>query len=283
MTDTRQLPPSDSDRPAPSAGETAAAPQPPGWRNQLLIRFPWFAFIAPLAAYLILGQFEATFAAPEGTSSANGWSAYLIAYSLKIALTAAIVWVAWPAYKQFRPRGMLLAVLVGVVGVVVWVGLCQLGLERRLIFPILSPLLERAGLSSLITSAARPGFNPFDHWADAPWVIVLFLPVRFFGLVAIVPLIEEFFYRGFLMRWVTKPEWTEVPEGLSSWPAVMLGTLVPMTLHPLHEWLAAAAFFSMITWLYLRTRSIWACVAAHSTTNLLLGAYIIATGHWELW
>jgi hypothetical protein len=32
----------------------------------------------------------------------------------------------------------------------------------------------------------------------------------------------------------------------------------------------------------LRTRNIWDCVAAHATTNLLLGIYVVATGEWWL-
>jgi membrane protease YdiL (CAAX protease family) len=47
--------------------------------------------------------------------------------------------------------------------------------------------------------------------------------------------------------------------------------------------LAAIVWFSMVTWLYTRTHSIWDCVLAHATTNLLLGLYIVNTGAWELW
>ena len=35
----------------------------------------------------------------------------------------------------------------------------------------------------------------------------------------------------------------------------------------------------MITWLMLRTRNIWDCVAAHAITNLILGIYVVVVGH----
>ncbi len=38
----------------------------------------------------------------------------------------------------------------------------------------------------------------------------------------------------------------------------------------------------MITWLMLRTRNIWDCVAAHAITNLILGVYVVASGAWRL-
>ena len=105
--------------------------------------------------------------------------------------------------------------------------------------------------------------------------------MRFFGLVAVVPILEEFFLRGFLMRFVMERDWWEVPFGKASVFAIVLGTAVPMMTHP-GELLAAAVWFSMITWLMLRTRNIWDCVAAHALTNLILGIYVVSSGTWRL-
>jgi membrane protease YdiL (CAAX protease family) len=52
-------------------------------------------------------------------------------------------------------------------------------------------------------------------------------------------------------------------------------------MHP-GELLAAAVWFSMVTWLMVKTRNIWDCVVAHAVTNLLLGVYVVATGQWQL-
>ena len=38
----------------------------------------------------------------------------------------------------------------------------------------------------------------------------------------------------------------------------------------------------MITWLMLKTRSIWDCVVAHAATNLILGIYVVLSGTWRL-
>jgi hypothetical protein len=53
-----------------------------------------------------------------------------------------------------------------------------------------------------------------------------------------------------------------------------------MLLHPA-EALAAAVWFSLVTWLMVKTRNIWDCVAAHAVTNLLLGFYVLYTGEWR--
>jgi CAAX prenyl protease-like protein len=120
-----------------------------------------------------------------------------------------------------------------------------------------------------------------DKMAATPALAWGFLAVRFFGLVAVVPLIEEFFLRGFVMRFVIQADWWAVPFGKVNRMALVLGTLVPMAMHP-GELLAAAVWFSMITWLMVRTRNIWDCVIAHAITTLLLGIYVVWSGHWEL-
>jgi uncharacterized protein len=72
-----------------------------------------------------------------------------------------------------------------------------------------------------------------------------------------------------------------VPQGKVNTAAVVLATLVPMAMHP-GELLSVAIWFSMITWLYVKTGNVWQCVAAHAATNLLLWLYVIQGGQWQL-
>jgi hypothetical protein len=44
----------------------------------------------------------------------------------------------------------------------------------------------------------------------------------------------------------------------------------------------AAVWFSLVTWLMIRTRNIGDCVAAHAVTNLL-GIYVVTQHEWQLW
>jgi uncharacterized protein len=250
-----------------------------GSRDALLQRRPWIVFIAPLAVYLLAGSLEPTpdraGGASIGLAIAYDW--YPLLYAIKIALTAAAVWFVLPGYRRFPFRISWLGPLVGAAGVVVWVGLCWLNLERDYLLPVLQSL----GLGFLIESGTRSAFNPFEQFADSPAWTWGFLAIRFLGLVAVVPVIEEFFYRGFLIRFFVRPDWWEVPQGKVNLAAVVMATLVPMAMHP-GELLAAAVWFSAITWLYVKTRNVWDCVAAHAVTNLLLGIYVVQSGQWQL-
>jgi membrane protease YdiL (CAAX protease family) len=82
---------------------------------------------------------------------------------------------------------------------------------------------------------------------------------------------------GFVMQ----ADWWEVPFGRVNAVAVLAGTIVPMLMHPA-ELLAAAVWFSLITWLMVRTKNLWDCIAAHAVTNLLLGVYVVLSGQWHL-
>jgi hypothetical protein len=52
-------------------------------------------------------------------------------------------------------------------------------------------------------------------------------------------------------------------------------------MHP-QEALAALVWFSMVTWLMVRTRSIGDCILAHATTNLTMAVYVVNSGDWWL-
>jgi uncharacterized protein len=239
----------------------------------------WLVFILPLAVYMLVGSLEPTRETPGGQTIglAIAYEYYPLIYTLKIVLTTAAIAFVWPGYRQFPPKVVLLSLLVGIVGAVAWIELAGLGLEQK----YLVPLLGKVRLDWLIASGVRSAYNPLVELADHPAWAGGFLLIRFCGLVLVVPLIEEFFYRGFLMRYPVQNDWWNVPLGKTNRLGVALAILLPMAMHPA-ELLAAAVWFSMIAWLYVKTRSIWDCVAAHAVTNLVLGIYVLSTGHWEL-
>jgi len=263
--------------------ESGSSPAPahanPRGRLALLQKHHWLTFLLPLIVYMLVNSLEPT---PE-TADESSWLPsipyryYPIVHCTKIALTVIAMVFVWPGYREFPFRVSPLAVAVGAVGIVVWVGLCGLNLEQKLLVPLLKPI----GLDGLIAAGTRSAFNPLKELAACPVGAWGFLAVRFFGLVAVVAVIEEFFLRGFLMRFFVQDDWYDAPIGRANTVAVVAATVVPMAMHPA-ELLAASVWFSMVTWLLLRTRNIWDCVAAHAITNLLLGVYVVTTGEWHL-
>jgi CAAX prenyl protease-like protein len=253
----------------------------------VLARYPWLTFLLPFVVYMLVGAIEpaapkTAVLQPDVTSLPpinRNWfgleyDAYPIVYTAKIALTIGTMLFVLPGYRQFPFRIAPLAIAVGIVGVVLWIWLCHLQLERRLLTPL--------GLAEFLGLGERPAFNPLKELSSTPAWAYTFLVIRFIGLAIVVPIIEEFFLRGFVMRIVVREDWWTVPFGTLTPLAAIIGTAVPMLMHPA-ELLAALVWFSLVTWLMVRTKNIWDCVGAHAVTNLLLGIYVVTQHEWQLW
>lgn len=249
----------------------------PGGRRMWLMRNEqWLIYCLPFIVFMAVGAFEPAgptkgiFGPHEGFIKYN---LYPYIYTLKIALTClAVLWV-WPGYWQFPWKVSGLSFAVGGIGGVLWIAINK---AQQLID---ANFLTNLGLGSLTKLGARSGFNPLDQLSDDPAWAWSFLAIRFFGLVLLVPLIEEFFLRGFLMRYFIHIDWWTVPFATVTPIALAVGTGVPMLMHP-QEMIAAFVWFSLVTWLMVRTRNIWDCVIAHGVTNLMMGLWVLYSGDW---
>ena len=128
-------------------------------------------------------------------------------------------------------------------------------------------------------AARTEGFDPGVVPGLTPWM----LAARFSRLVIIVPLVEEIFWRGFLLRYLMREDFTSLPFGSSNrfsfWAVVVAFSIV----HAKEDWPAAFLTGILFNLVAGRTKSLPACVAAHATANLALGCYICATHQWGFW
>jgi CAAX prenyl protease-like protein len=193
-------------------------------------------------------------------------------YAAKLALTAAALLWAMPTLKKMPLRPHWAAVPVGIVGGVLWVLVCQWNWQV---------FAGRIGLG-WFAGGGRAAFDPWVAAADYPTMVRWFLVMRFSGLVLVVPIMEEFFLRGFLVRYVESAEWRSFPVGKMSakgWAAVAAYAVLT---HPA-EAPAAILWFLLISGLVYRTRSLGDGIVAHGLSNLVLGCYVLGWQDWRLW
>jgi CAAX prenyl protease-like protein len=122
------------------------------------------------------------------------------------------------------------------------------------------------------------GFDPRNDDGQIDWPLAA---VRLFGASVIVPVMEELFWRSFLMRWSDRPAFLDVYPATVSFRAVIVTSLVFGVEHNL--WLAGAIAGLAYGWLYVRTCNLWSPILAHAVTNLVLGLWILQTGSWRFW
>ncbi len=212
----------------------------------------WLPYVAPMAAFLALTIIEGYVAA--GT--------YVWLYIVKVLVVTVVLCVFHETWADARPdaRVIPLAVLVGLLVFAQWVML-----DKLVHYPHLS---------------TRIGFDPFSA-IRSPVVRASFLAARFYGLVLVVPLMEELFWRSFLLRYMTDANFKAIPIGTFSWSAFAIVAVAFSISHP--EWLAALICACAYALLLRHTRRLFAVVIAHGITNLALGLYVIVARAWEYW
>jgi uncharacterized protein len=123
------------------------------------------------------------------------------------------------------------------------------------------------------------GFNPTLIQDD--FIRFAMTMVRVAGAVIVVPVMEEIFWRSFLVRYIIDQDFTKVPIGRFTWPSF----LISMALFGMEHNLFLAGMMAGVAYnlLLYYSKSISQCIVAHAVTNLALGIYVISTGKWYFW
>ena len=98
-----------------------------------------------------------------------------------------------------------------------------------------------------------------------------------------VPVLEELFWRGWLMRWIIDSrKFENVPLGTYAPAAFWVTALLFASEHGPY-WDVGLAAGIVYNWWLTRTHNLWDCILAHAVTNGILAAYVIAAGQWQYW
>ena len=216
-----------------------------------LLQGPAFPFVAPFALFMGLLYLRQNF--PQ-----HSWWLYGVCSLLVLGL---LLWLR-PRYRGQDPAPPRVrdSVLLGLGAIVLWIAL--------------DPWMPR--------TAARDNTFPFATAFEIGFVPgILSIAFRIFGAVLVVPIVEELFWRGFLMRTIIKPEFEEVPLGTFQ-PLSFYITTVAFAL--VHVEFGSATLFALIAgWWFCKTRSLRAVIILHAAANLGLALYVLLTKNWFLW
>ena len=222
--------------------------------------------ILPFVAYisfLALGESITWLGQAAPALASWGLVVDLWLYPVKTALILGMLVYFWPCYEELKGRtfgGMgeaLFAVTTGIFVYLAWV---------RMDWP-------------WAMQGVPAGYDPFRA-GEGPGIALVV--VRILGATMVVPVMEELFWRSFLLRYLINP---------SRFEAVRLGTLTPFSCLATivlfgmehHLWLAGMLAGAVYTLILYRTGRLWPCILAHAVTNLALGIHVLVTGEWQWW
>lgn len=184
-------------------------------------------------------------------------------YPVKALSVAALLYAFRAQYKEVRLRdlgdGKVTAAvcLTGFVTFTLWISI------------------------DLTVSVARPpaGFAPV-LLPEGP-IRLLMTAIRLAGAVLVVPVMEELFWRSFLLRYLIGSDFKSVQVGTFTWTSFLISTvLFGLEHHLVLAGMVAGAIYNVVCY---KTRSIAQCILAHAVTNLALGCYVLYTGKWYFW
>ena len=204
---------------------------------------PFFVRAAPFAAFIFL------------------LAAFPRSPLLRGLAAAVLLAVFWRRYTELRVplarREAVIAIVVGALVFVIWIAL---------------------DMEWVRFADGASGYEPLTAAGTIDWPLAA---ARFLVLAALVPVMEELFWRSLLMRWIDARDFLSLDARQASRMAVALSSGLFALEHSL--WLAGLIAGLAYAGLYITTNNLRAPVLAHAVTNAILGLWIVATGSWHLW
>lgn len=234
----------------------------PAWVTKLIRAQPEVVLMGPFMLYLLLLALNDRF--PE----------HLMAIPIAIRGIGGL-WAVWLFRRHLPALGrphVLLAILFGVVAAAGWVAGQHLFDE----------LVTRAGLAGKwyifrIGEAEDPraGISAASWWSQA----VLRISVASIT----VPVVEELFWRGFMLRaLIDWHHFERVPLGKFTWFSFIGTSLLSVLQHP-SNWAVSIFCWFLFNGLFYWKKSLLFLMLVHGITNLVLYVYVIAYEDWLFW
>jgi CAAX prenyl protease-like protein len=212
------------------------------------------AYVAPFAAFVAILAVEHMVPLPAQ------WL-----YPVRFLIVSTLIGtLSWP-YLSFQPSAPLASIGIGVAVFVIWVAPDVLFGYRHFW------LFENA-----ITGSAASSLDPRLK------TNIGFMLLRAFSSAVMIPILEELFWRGWMMRWLIDNNFLTVPLGQYVPSAFWIVALLFASEHGPY-WEVGLAAGIIYNWWIVRTRSLADCILAHGVTNAILSAYVVATGQWQYW
>lgn len=226
----------------------------PGWEHAI-----------PFVAWLLIMQFIDVPAISQG-----------IQYVIRtVVCTLLFLYLRpWRYYDRPSIRHWPMAFGAGLVVLAIWIGLETPWANA---VPSVSAFYQKFFIlpfnevpEAVINSPLAP--------ENAGWPITI---VRLLGSAVVIAVIEEFFWRGFLYRWLMGNDFLKVSVGKLDWRQLLIMSALFGLEH--NRWAVGMITGVIYGLVMIRSRDIWTACLAHIVTNFTLGLYVLVTGSYQFW
>ncbi len=219
-----------------------------------LMKHPAVPYVAPFAMFMLLLVVGPKLPIGE-------WE-----QPLRVILLTAAVWFFSRKVIDLRTAMPVASVLLGIAVFVIWVGPDYLWPSYRTLW------LFQNSITGEVTATIPVGFR-------MSLMVLVFRTIR---AAVLVPIIEELFWRGWLMRWLIDTDFLKVPLGKYAASSFWITAALFAAEHGPYWEVGLIAGIAYNFWI-VRTKKLGDCILAHAVTNLVLSGYVIFAGKWEYW
>ncbi|MBN2562774.1 MAG: CAAX prenyl protease-related protein [Phycisphaerae bacterium] len=201
---------------------------------------------------------------------------------IHVGLAGWVTWLFRHHYPLWGRPHLALAIAAGALAAGLWVGGQHLLDDVQVWGRSLGGSLSLTWQPPfLLLEHAKP-YNPHEHFGDGA-LLWTHLVLKICRAVTIVPIVEELFWRGFILRaFVSWDRFDQVPWGKFSWVAFFGSSLLSVLQHP-GNWGVSIACWMLYNALFYWKKSLLCLVVTHGITNLVLYVYVIQSGDWGFW
>jgi CAAX prenyl protease-like protein len=222
----------------------------------LNLRHPAIPYILPFGVFVVLLAIQSIVPVPVSVRF--------------VVSMAAILGVSLPVLRG-GPSKPIFDILLGILVFAIWVGPDFLAPNWHHFILFDNPI------------TGHPAGNTPPLSRNDP----VFLFFRIAISVIAVPILEELFWRSWMLRWIAATN-----SHQRDFRTIDSGIFVPLAF-----WVVAILFavehgsfwdVGLITgmifnWWMIRTRNVWDCILTHAITNAALAVYVVVGGHWQYW
>jgi CAAX prenyl protease-like protein len=215
---------------------------------------PSIAYVAPFAVFMGFIALQSAYRLPD-----------LADQIVRVAVVSLVLFLVSRHVIDLRAPHWILSIVIGAAVFALWIapdllipGYRHFWLFENALFPKGTGLTQAGQMQ--------------------PAVLVL----RAVRAIIIVPILEELFWRAWLMRWIINPDFEKVPLGAYTPLAFWTVAILFASEHGSYWDVGLLTGVIYNAWM-VKSRSLGDLILTHAVTNACLSAYVIFAGKWEYW
>ena len=229
------------------------------WLDRLVAAYPHAPYVLPFFTFLVL----------MGVGNQFGPKYLHYTYALRIFGSLAVALLFWRFYPPLGKVHWVPAIVVGLLVAYGWVAGHHWFRAQGWYY---QPFADSA-----------PG-NYYDprKYVGEGLGLWWFLFIRIGGAATVVPIVEELFWRAFVLRaLIDWEDFESVPLAKFTWVSFIGCSLMSALEHP--QWGVGVLCWVVYNLLFYWKKSLLCLMVSHGITNLALYIYVYAAGDWLFW